>query len=131
MATKINIVHVGMAIERRIKELGMSKNDFAQKYGIPHTNVVRVLRKPSIDTNKLMTISEILDHNFFEDFCPDREPEGKVTTPDGKEGYVPVSLFETILRERDELKDENTQLKNQISDMQNGLTIKEIAKKGT
>lgn len=134
MAIQINTFHVGEAIERRMKELGMSSQDFAKKHNIPAVNVRRdILSKKSLDTLKLASISIILDHNFFEDFCPDINPQKTSPSLERKEGYIqmPVDYFDSLRQELSDLREENTNLKNQISDMQNGLTIHEIAKKGT
>lgn len=140
MATKINAVHIGNAIERRIKEIGISKKDFAEKIGIPHTNVVRILRSNSIDTIKLSAICIALDYNFFEDFCPNIKHQS--SSLEVEEGIVkiPASTFEKLekerinqidklIKEKEDLKDYIKQLENQLSDLQNGLTLREIAQK--
>lgn len=62
---KIERVNIGLAIEQRLNELGMSKSEFGRKIGIPQQNVNRILEKSSIDTEKLITISEALGYNFF------------------------------------------------------------------
>ena len=46
----------------------MSKSEFGRKIGIPQQNVNRILEKPNIDTEKLITVSEALGYNFFEDY---------------------------------------------------------------
>lgn len=65
---KIERVNIGLAIEQKLNELGMSKSEFGRKIGIPQQNVNRILEKPNIDTEKLITISEALGYNFFEDY---------------------------------------------------------------
>lgn len=62
---KIERVNIGLAIEQRLNELGMSKSEFGRKIGIPQQNVNRILEKPNIDTEKLITISETLEYNFL------------------------------------------------------------------
>ena len=62
---KIEKVNIGLAIEQKLNELGMSKSEFGRKIGIPQQNVNRILEKPNIDTEKLITISEALGYNFF------------------------------------------------------------------
>lgn len=134
MAIQINTIHVGEAIERRMKELGMTSQDFAKKHNIPAVNVRRdILSKKSLDTLKLASISIILDHNFFEDFCPARKSGSESPSLENKEGYMqmPVSYFDSLQRELSDLREENFQLKSQISDMQNGMTLGEIAQKKT
>lgn len=62
---KIEKVDIGMLIEQRINELGISKSEFGRRIDIPQQNVNRILEKPNIDTDKLISISEALDYNFF------------------------------------------------------------------
>lgn len=65
---KIDKVNIGLLIEQRLNELGMSKSEFGRRIGIPQQNVNRILAKSSIDTDKLLDICEALDYNFFESF---------------------------------------------------------------
>ena len=64
----IERVNIGLSIEQKLNELGMSKSEFGRKIGVPQQNVNRILDKTSIDTDKLIAISEALDFNFFDCF---------------------------------------------------------------
>ena len=68
---RIERVNIGLAIEQRLNELGMSKSEFGRKIGIPQQNVNRILDKSSIDTDKLVTICEALEFNFFHEYTDD------------------------------------------------------------
>lgn len=68
---RIERVNIGLSIEQKLNELGMSKSEFGRKIGIPQQNVNRILDKTSIDTERLATISEALDYNFFTEFVDD------------------------------------------------------------
>ena len=46
---KVERVNIGLSIEQRLNELGMSKSEFGRKIGIPQQNVNRILEKASID----------------------------------------------------------------------------------
>lgn len=60
-------VNIGLAIEQRVNELGISKSELARRLGIAQQNVNKVVfSKESLDTAKLMEISRALDFNFFE-----------------------------------------------------------------
>lgn len=60
-------VNIGLAIEQRVNELGISKSELARRLGIAQQNVNKVVfSKESLDTAKLMEISKALDYNFFE-----------------------------------------------------------------
>ena len=69
MGVKINQIHVGNAIANILKQKGFSQRFFAEKLGVAQQEVSRLLKRNSVETDKLMAISVILDYNFFEDFC--------------------------------------------------------------
>jgi hypothetical protein BACCOPRO_00036 len=79
---KINKVNIGLTIEQRLNELNMSKAEFGRLIGIPQQNVNRILTRVSIDTDKLIEISEALDFNFFDCFRSINE-NGNVTADNG------------------------------------------------
>ena len=68
---KIERVNIGLSIEQRLNELGMSKAEFGRKIGVPQQNVNRILDKTGIDTDKLVTIGEALEYNFFKEYTDD------------------------------------------------------------
>lgn len=65
----IEKVNIGLAIEAKLNELELSKSEFGRRIGIPQQNVNRILEKSSIDTDKLIVISEALDYNFFLEYA--------------------------------------------------------------
>ena len=71
MLMNIERVNIGLSIEQKLNELGMSKSEFGRKIGVPQQNVNRILDKASIDTDKLATISEALGYNFFKEYTDD------------------------------------------------------------
>lgn len=59
-------VNIGLAIEQRINALGISKSELARRLGIAQQNVNKlVFERQSIDTEKLVEISQALDFDFF------------------------------------------------------------------
>lgn len=68
---KVNKVNIGLTIEQRLNELNMSKAEFGRLIGIPQQNVNRILTRVSIDTDKLIEISEALQYNFFKEYFDD------------------------------------------------------------
>ena len=68
MLMNIEKVNIGLSIEQKLNQLGMSKSEFGRKIGIPQQNVNRILDKPSIDTDKLVLICEALEYNFFKEY---------------------------------------------------------------
>lgn len=68
---RIERVNIGLSIEQKLNELGMSKSEFGRKIGIPQQNVNRILDKSSIDTDKLVIVCEALGYNFFKEYTDD------------------------------------------------------------
>lgn len=61
-------VNIGLLIEQKMNELDINKSEMARRSGIANQNINRVLERSSIDTDKLIAISEALDFNFFDCF---------------------------------------------------------------
>lgn len=85
---EIKKVNIGLAIEQQLNALNISKSEFGRKIGVMQQNVNRILDKSSIDTDKLIKISEALNYNFFQEYVPaddqakqaDNEPTAKMTS---------------------------------------------------
>ena len=73
-------INIGLVIEQRINKLGLSKSEFGRRIGIPQQHVNRILEKESIDTDKLITISEALGYNFFLEYLDGDDVAGTATT---------------------------------------------------
>ena len=65
---KFEKINIGLLIEQKMNELGVSKSEMARRSGIANQNINRVLERTSIDTDKLIAISEGLNFNFFDCF---------------------------------------------------------------
>lgn len=61
----MNDIHIGHEIDKRMKQMRMSKIEFARRMDMPQQNVNRILDSPHIMTNKLLQICDVLDFNFF------------------------------------------------------------------
>ncbi len=66
----VTSIHIGERIAERLREMKMTKTEFAKRFGIQPQHVNKLLSHKSIDTDKLMRISEILGFNFFTLYCP-------------------------------------------------------------
>lgn len=113
-------VHIGLAIDKKLQELKMSKTEFGRRIGIPQQNVNRILEKDTIDTGKLVQISEALNFNFFTLYC-DEEPKVEVKTegdysPASDEGDVTVIVGDAVLAERVKLLQQLIKEKNERID---------------
>jgi transcriptional regulator with XRE-family HTH domain len=108
-------INVGKAIEDKIKEIGISKTAFGNKIGVANQNVNKILARSNIDVNKLMTIGEALDYDFFQLFRPDLsqdiggEPSDLVKENEElKEKILRLEGENNILRELQGLQDKKS-----------------------
>lgn len=85
-------INVGLAIEQRINELGITKSEFGRRIGIPNQNVNRVLSKSSIDSDKLVDICNALDYDFFKLFSSSVE--------ENKTSLLNILKVKAILKEK-------------------------------
>ena len=69
MDIDIKNVHIGEAIEKRRNELGLSKSELGRKIGVPQQHVNRILERETMETKRLIKVSEALGFNFFTLFC--------------------------------------------------------------
>ena len=74
-------VKIGERIKTVFDASQMKLKDFAEDLGVARQNIYRIFEKDSIDTDLLMKISSVLDHNFFQYFDNDSiEVNGGQTT---------------------------------------------------
>lgn len=58
-------IHIGSAIAQQIARAGMSYAEFARKLNCDRTTVYGIVKSKSIDIERLIRISEILDFDFI------------------------------------------------------------------
>lgn len=104
---------IGLCIERQLNKLGMLRADFASALGIKPTDVSRILKRTSFETEKLLLISRILNYNLFKEFYHDVP-----TTIEDQDKKI-KTFIET---KYDEMLLENNRLNNELS-----LVKKELA----
>lgn len=98
----VSTIHIGKEIEKRLQNLKISKTEFGRRIGIPQQNVNRIIDKDTIDTGKLLQISNALNFNFFELYCDPHEEvhtEGDLSPASGS-GDVEVIVGDAVLMER-------------------------------
>lgn len=64
-------VHIGSLIKAELKNQGRSVSWFADRLCYERSNIYRIFRSKSIDTETLFRISKILNVNFFSNFRVD------------------------------------------------------------
>lgn len=70
MNIPVNDVHIGQAIEKRRAELEINKSELGRRIGVPQQHVNRILERDTMETKRLVKVSQVLDFNFFSLFCP-------------------------------------------------------------
>jgi hypothetical protein len=58
-------IHIGNIIRKQLRDDGRSIKWLAEKLCYERANMYRLLNKPYIDTYILLSISRILEHDFF------------------------------------------------------------------
>ena len=76
------MIAIGEYIKKVLKEKGISVTEFGKRINTHRRNIYDIFERKSIDTGLLQKISEVLEHNFFQYYIPDKseivkEPSGK------------------------------------------------------
>jgi transcriptional regulator with XRE-family HTH domain len=64
----MHIVHIGSKIKETAEARGISKAELARRLNMSSTNVHKIFKRESVDTQLLSNISKALEHNFFQYF---------------------------------------------------------------
>ena len=125
---KIDRINIGQLIREKVAEKGLTQAEFARKIGMARQNVTRlVFNKPSIDTELLCIISEVLGCNLFDYFksnMSDNKTELKatITIEHGKERKD--RTFRFVFGDNNIKKEEGANIVQQIDVTQNINLIK-------
>lgn len=118
-------VHIGLAIEQRMNELGLNKSQLALRIGFSNQYINKLFNKDGIDTSRLISISEALDYDFFSLYRPIEGDATPVThivktkgdnSPATMNGDVNVAAPQPILNERIEALEKIIEEKNKLLD---------------
>lgn len=60
-----NVIHTGQVIAQKMKSKGLSKNKLAKILKLTPPTVSLMVNSSSVQTDRLLAVSEVLDHNFF------------------------------------------------------------------
>lgn len=61
-------IHIGKIIHKKFKESGLSVAEFAARINRTRGTVYDIFSRKSIDTDLLITISEVLRYDFFQEY---------------------------------------------------------------
>lgn len=70
-------IHIGQLIQQKLKEQGRTVTWFARQLNYDRSNAYKIFSKPHIDTDLLLTISKVLNYDFFEVYTRQFEGNGK------------------------------------------------------
>ena len=104
---------IGLCIERQLNKLGMLRADFASALGIKPTDVSRILKRSSFETEKLLLISRILNYNFFKEFYHE-VPTSIEDQDKGIRTFIETKYDEMVI-ENNRLNNELTLIKNELA----------------
>lgn len=102
-------IHIGNKIEMCLREKKISQNQLAAHLGVQHPVVSKLLRKKSIDSGRLVVISNFLKHDFFADFYID------VISNEVKEKRFLSEKVADLEKTIELLQEENSLLKQKIA----------------
>ena len=94
--------------------------EFANKLGVSQSEVSRLLRKTSFETDKLTLISRLLGYNFFQDFYSEI-PNSKEDEFERLHAYT-MKRYEELVIENDRQRQEIETQKKEIAYLKGKLT---------
>lgn len=94
---------IGRLIDNRLNAIKMTQVEFAGHLGVKQPEITKIIRKTSVNTDKLAVISRILNYNFFQDFYF-KEEIPDVETQDNRHVAYLVSCIKDLTIENDHLK---------------------------
>ena len=104
---------IGQLIDNRLNAIKMTQVEFAGHLGVKQPEITKIIRKTSINTDKLAVISRILDYNFFQDFYFKEEIPDVEIQDNNHVAYL-VSCIKDLTVENDPLKQDLQSSKEEI-----------------
>lgn len=135
MSAEVKHVHVGAAIEERRKQLKISKTEFGRRIGVTQQHVNRILERETMETKRLVMVSEALDFNFFSLFCSAKQQISAYLSAVALEGGKSQNLIgDAVLvgeLEKEKISNEGKDakielLENQIEQLRSQLKDKDM-----
>ena len=114
VTTPPSYIHIGHRIEMHLREKKITQNQLAAHLGVQHPVISKMLKKTSIDSGRLVIISNYLEHDFFSDFY-------KINDPDEAENNsltAGIKRYEHLVIENNMLQSEVALLKEKIKSQQ-------------
>lgn len=68
-------LHIGQQVKNKVEQLGMNKSEFGRRINMSRQNVDSIFNRPSVDTELLAKISEVLNYDFFQYYAVHKKDE--------------------------------------------------------
>ncbi len=111
--------NIGALVEMQLIKKKMQRSEFAESLGIKPSDVSRILKRTSFDTDKLVKISQILNHNFFCEFYHE------VPTTETEADFFrqrEIQMIEELTNDNQRLRYENEELNKKVDYLQKKLS---------
>ena len=59
------MLHIGEKIKEELEKSGLSISEFSRRISLSRENSYAIFKRKSMDTDLLLKISQVLNHNFF------------------------------------------------------------------
>ena len=105
---------IGEKIDQRIRQLKMTQMEFSTAIGIARSDVNRILRKTSFDTDRLAMISRTLGKNFFYEYYLNKS-QNQVNKSASDGDSLLIKRYENLVIENSRLRQELTDARIEIA----------------
>ena len=85
-------IHLGKLIQTFVKENNINSAELARKIGKTRQNIYDLYKRDDMEVKLFLTISEVLNHNFFEDIYPQKNNQYTID--------MVFEVFKKLVREK-------------------------------
>lgn len=111
-------IHIGLLIWKEMKRKNLSAADLSGALSISKSRVQTIFKDPSIDTDLLLKICDILSFNFFK-FYGEIDVFAKIETLSRQDNKAEIERLTALLSEKNKVID----LKDQLLKVQAAMII--------
>ena len=112
--TTIEPESIGGLINSRLKDMKIKQIEFAFQLGITQPEITKIIRKTSLNTDKLAIISRILGKNFFYEYCINSDMKQEIKDK-SEDNNLLINRYENLVIENSRLKQELTDARMEIA----------------
>lgn len=92
-------LHIGRQIKLIVEQRGYTVTEFAKRINKSRENVYSIFSRKSIDTDLLLTISKVLEYDFFSLFNDKQNEQAKEIDQLTKENALLKEMIELLKRQ--------------------------------